>query len=124
MHSRKVYHFDIKSENIMFERQDNKIKIFIADFGIAHVDEFASQEDKIREDGTVTIKNGTSQYLHPQHLSGRGSKKRISGELADSYAAGILLWTFMNKEIPEWGVAVLRKSVHEENYPDANPDVY
>ena len=85
MHSNKIYHRDIKLENILVD-EDGKELRFI-DFGL--VDFNRISPDSSDDD------NGTWPYMAPDYLSGRKYRDRM-----DIYALGICLYAMVCGELP------------------------
>lgn len=87
-HANGVIHRDIKSQNVLIDRDGN---VKIADFGIAHLLE-VSAESRLTRSGMMV---GTSDYLAPEQAEGRPVDGRT-----DIYSLGIVLWECLTGELP------------------------
>jgi tRNA A-37 threonylcarbamoyl transferase component Bud32 len=115
-HEHGVVHRDIKSQNVMLDRDGNAK---LADFGIAQLLE-VSGEARLTRSGMMV---GTSDYLAPEQAEGRPVDGRT-----DIYSLGIVLWECLTGELPFPGenfVSVAMRQVHDP-LPDPRelaPDV-
>ena len=84
-HKQNVVHRDIKPANIMYNEQDNTIKV--TDFGIARIT--ASSNTKT---GVVL---GTPSYMSPEQLAG----ERVDGR-SDLFSMGVMMFELLTKKQP------------------------
>ncbi|EFJ21239.1 hypothetical protein SELMODRAFT_271276 [Selaginella moellendorffii] len=84
LHSKKIVHRDVKSENMLL---DNKRRVKIADFGVARV-EAQNPKDMTGETGTVG-------YMAPEVLDGKPYNRKC-----DVYSFGICLWEIYCCDMP------------------------
>ena len=115
-HSRGIVHRDIKPGNIMLMRDGQTIKV--ADFGIAHVEDTASEQRTM-----VGAVMGTPQYMSPEQT--RGDK--VDGR-SDLFSTGVVMYQMLAGERPFRGdtlVAVATKIATEEPPPlsTKRPDI-
>jgi len=108
-----VVHRDLKSSNIMIDREGNAR---IMDFGIAHT--FESKE--ITGLGIII---GTAEYMSPEQARGQKVDQRT-----DLYALGIILYEMVTGRVPfedEITLNILRKHEIEQPRPpkNLNPEV-
>jgi len=90
LHSRKIFHCDLKSSNILIE--DNW-KIKISDFGLSRIKNFlALQENK----GRI----GTPHWMAPEIMKGNAYQ-----EASDIFSYGMILWEIVANEIPYYGLS-------------------
>ena len=87
-HTRGVVHRDIKPENIMLENGH----AVVADFGIAHLAEAATDDDRMTRVGTSL---GTPHYMSPEQASGDA----IDGR-SDLYALACVMWEMLTGAPP------------------------
>jgi len=106
-HRQDVVHRDIKPANIMYNENDDTIKI--TDFGIARIT--ASNRTKT---GVVL---GTPSYMSPEQLSG----KHIDGR-SDLFSLGVMMFEMLTKTQPFGGdsLASLMYQITNEKHPDIN----
>ncbi|XP_058106199.1 serine/threonine-protein kinase STY13-like [Magnolia sinica] len=105
LHSRKIVHRDVKSENMLLDSQRN---LKIADFGVARVE---AQNPK-----DMTGETGTLGYMAPEVLDGKPYNRRC-----DVYSFGICLWEIYCCDMPypdlsfaEVSSAVVRQNLRPE----------
>ncbi|XVF63064.1 hypothetical protein PTKIN_Ptkin09bG0058800 [Pterospermum kingtungense] len=84
LHSRKIVHRDVKTENMLLDAQRN---LKIADFGVARV-EAQNPRD-------MTGETGTLGYMAPEVLDGKPYNRRC-----DVYSFGICLWEIYCCDMP------------------------
>jgi len=84
LHSRKIVHRDVKSENMLLTPQRN---LKIADFGVARVE---AQNPK-----DMTGATGTLGYMAPEVLDGKPYNRKC-----DVYSFGICLWEIYCCDMP------------------------
>ncbi|KAH9298759.1 hypothetical protein KI387_030441, partial [Taxus chinensis] len=84
LHSQKIVHRDVKSENMLLDRSRT---LKIADFGVARVE---AQNPK-----DMTGETGTLGYMAPEVLDGKPYNRKC-----DVYSFGICLWEIYCCEIP------------------------
>ncbi|XP_052138976.1 serine/threonine-protein kinase STY13-like [Oryza glaberrima] len=77
LHSKKIVHRDVKSENMLLDPQLN---LKIADFGVARLVEAQDPKDLTRTTGTLG-------YMAPEVLDGKPYNRKC-----DVYSFGICLW--------------------------------
>ncbi|KAJ4957200.1 hypothetical protein NE237_013983 [Protea cynaroides] len=105
LHSKKIVHRDVKSENMLLDTQRN---LKIADFGVARVE---AQNPK-----DMTGETGTLGYMAPEVLDGKPYNRRC-----DVYSFGICLWEIYCCDMPyadlsfaEVSYAVVRQNLRPE----------
>jgi len=88
VHNCGIIHGDIKSENILLTRsQDRRRLAKLLDFGLARP-----------EDGNEAHIEGTPEYMAPERIS-----RRPASPQSDIYALGILFWECLVGELPYQG---------------------
>ncbi|XP_068634197.1 serine/threonine-protein kinase 54 [Aristolochia californica] len=105
LHSRKIVHRDVKTENMLLDSHRN---LKIADFGVARVE---AQNPK-----DMTGETGTLGYMAPEVLEGKPYNRRC-----DVYSFGICLWEIYCCDMPypdlsfaEVSSAVVRQNLRPE----------
>ncbi|KAL6343363.1 hypothetical protein AAG906_024728 [Vitis piasezkii] len=105
LHSKKIVHRDVKSENMLLDAQRT---LKIADFGVARV-----EAQNLRE---MTGETGTLGYMAPEVLDGKPYNRRC-----DVYSFGICLWEIYCCDMPypdlsfaEVSSAVVRQNLRPE----------
>ena len=106
-HSQNVIHRDIKPANIMFNPDENKIKI--TDFGIARI------SDSSRTKTGMVL--GTPSYMSPEQVAG----KKIDGR-SDLFSLGIMFYQLLCGELPFKSdtMTSLMFKIANDPYPDIN----
>ncbi|CAK9181713.1 unnamed protein product [Ilex paraguariensis] len=84
LHSQKIVHRDIKTENILL---DKKLTVKISDFGVARVEPLNPDE--------MTGQTGTLGYMAPEVLNGD-----LYNRKCDVYSFGICLWEIYCCDMP------------------------
>lgn len=84
LHSKKIVHRDVKTENMLL---DNRRNIKIADFGVARVEAQNPQD--------MTGATGTLGYMAPEVLDGKPYNHKC-----DVYSFGICLWEIYCCDMP------------------------
>ncbi|KAH7653256.1 Dual-specificity kinase protein [Dioscorea alata] len=105
LHSRKIVHRDVKTENMLLD-MDRKLKI--ADFGVARV-EAQNPHD-------MTGETGTLGYMAPEVLNGKPYNRKC-----DVYSFGICLWEIYCCAMPYANLSFIEVSsavVHQCLRPD------
>ncbi|KAF3325211.1 serine/threonine-protein kinase HT1-like protein [Carex littledalei] len=105
LHSRKIVHRDVKSENMLLDTQRN---LKIADFGVARVE---AQNPK-----DMTGATGTLGYMAPEVLEGKPYNRKC-----DVYSFGICLWEIYCCDMPYPDLSfadVSSKVVHQNLRPE------
>lgn len=106
LHSQKIVHRDVKSENMLL---DKKMKLKIADFGVARV-EAQNPRD-------MTGETGTLGYMAPEVLNGKPYNRKC-----DVYSFGICLWETYCRDMPypDLSFAEMTSAVVKQNL---RPDI-
>lgn len=105
LHSKKIVHRDVKTENMLLDKSRT---VKIADFGVARVE---AQNPK-----DMTGETGTLGYMAPEVLDGKPYNRKC-----DVYSFGICLWEIYCCEMPypdlsfaELTSAVVRQNLRPE----------
>lgn len=105
LHSKKIAHRDVKSENMLLDTRRN---LKIADFGVARV-EAQNPRD-------MTGETGTLGYMAPEVLEGKPYNKKC-----DVYSFGVCLWEiyvcdmpYPNLSFADVSSAVVRQNLRPE----------
>ncbi|MCR9292177.1 MAG: WD40 repeat domain-containing serine/threonine protein kinase [bacterium] len=85
-HQKGIIHRDIKPSNILI---DESGKIWLADFGLAHLE----QDEPLTTTGDVL---GTVQYMSPEQATG----SREIDSRTDIYSLGVILYQMLTGELP------------------------
>jgi serine/threonine-protein kinase len=88
-HARGIVHRDIKPGNIVRLKDSKTIKVM--DFGIAHVDDNATREQRTQVGDIL----GTPQYMSPEQARG----DRLDGR-SDLFSVGIVLYQMLTGQRP------------------------
>ena len=108
LHSRNIWHRDIKPQNVMLQR-DGEIKLI--DFGIATLER---ERDDALETGEGLIM-GTPAFVSPEQV--RGGKKAPLDGRSDLYSLGALMYFMLTGRRPFSGktaVEILRRNLNED----------
>ncbi|KPJ67907.1 MAG: hypothetical protein AMJ43_02915 [Coxiella sp. DG_40] len=94
LHSNRIIHRDLKSQNVLVYRQDDRMRAKVADVGIAKI-------MKDEEMDTITKGMGTPLWMAPEVIEAQGEKKKITyDEKVDVYSYGIILSELINRKAP------------------------
>lgn len=88
-HTKGYVHRDVKSENILFDDDDQPV---LTDFGIAKASNSSTQ---MTQTGKLI---GTPEYMSPEQCRGR----KLDGR-SDLYSLGIILYEMMTRKVPFFG---------------------
>ena len=88
-HKKGYVHRDVKSENILFDDDDQPV---LTDFGIAKASNSSTQ---MTQTGKLI---GTPEYMSPEQCRGR----KLDGR-SDLYSLGIILYEMMTRKVPFTG---------------------
>ena len=104
-HSNQVVHRDIKPANIMYEPNEDQVKV--TDFGIARITDSSKTKT-----GMVL---GTPSYMSPEQLAG----KKIDGR-SDLFSLGVTLFQMASGKLPFVGesMAQLMFKIASDPHPD------
>ncbi|MCZ6572497.1 MAG: protein kinase [Planctomycetota bacterium] len=108
LHSRNIWHRDIKPQNVMLQK-DGEIKLI--DFGIATLER---ERDDALETGEGLIM-GTPAFISPEQVRG-GKKAPVDGR-SDLYSLGALMYFMLTGRRPFSGktaVEILRRNLNED----------
>jgi eukaryotic-like serine/threonine-protein kinase len=99
LHSAGVVHGDVKSDNVLVERQDDGSDAArLIDFGLAHV--AFDARDVRRPEPDEELVSGTPEYMAPEVVRGEGSTAA-----SDLYAVGVILYELITGSTPFAGGA-------------------
>jgi serine/threonine protein kinase len=106
LHSKKIAHRDVKSENMLLDKQRN---VKIADFGVARVEAQNTRD--------MTGQTGTVNYMAPEVLDGKPYNKKC-----DVYSFGICLWEIYCCDMLPYGdlsmIEMTSLVVHQHRRPE------
>jgi serine/threonine protein kinase len=113
VHTHGVVHRDIKSCNILLDRERTSCKV--ADFGLSR---HLATHGK-----SMTVVTGTFRWMAPELLTGNGKY----GTAVDVYSFGVVIWEMLSGQLPypllspiEAAVRVVRDNLRPD-MPDAVP---
>jgi serine/threonine-protein kinase len=112
-HKQNVVHRDVKPANIMYEPEEDKIKI--TDFGIARITDSSKTKT-----GMIL---GTPSYMSPEQLQG----KKIDGR-SDLFSLGVMFYQMLCGDLPFSGdsMATLMFKIANDPHPnviDTRPEL-
>lgn len=93
LHAQGIVHRDLKPENLLYSTNDRKVKI--ADFGVSHALETATDETA-EIDSTMKRVQGTHAFLAPECVAGG----EFDGYASDVWALGVCAYAFLSGRIP------------------------
>jgi len=105
-HRLGVVHRDLKSRNIMIDKEGNTR---IMDFGIAR----SSEEEGITDKGVML---GTPKYMSPEQVEGKGIDQRT-----DIYSLGIIFYEMVTGQVPFDGDTALSIALKQKTEPPPEP---
>ncbi len=105
-HRLGVVHRDLKSRNIMIDKEGNTR---IMDFGIARY----SKEEGITDKGVML---GTPKYMSPEQVEGKGTDQRT-----DLYSLGVILYEMVTGQVPFDGDTALSIALKQKTEIPAEP---
>lgn len=104
-HSQAVIHRDLKPANLILNREQERWRVRILDFGIALVDKF-DYGDRITAEGAPPV--GTFLYMAPEQF-----RSELITPACDIYAAGLIAWEMLMGR-PAFQAAGLAQLVHQK----------
>jgi serine/threonine protein kinase/Flp pilus assembly protein TadD len=107
-HRLGVVHRDLKSSNIMIDKEGN---VRIMDFGIAR----SLEADGITDTGMMI---GTPEYMSPEQVEGKEVEKR-----SDIYSLGVILYEMVTGEVPFRGETALNIGIKHRTEKPKDPQV-
>ncbi|CAN1270959.1 Serine/threonine-protein kinase STY13 [Linum perenne] len=107
LHSKKIVHRDVKTENMLLDSQRT---LKIADFGVARV-EAQNPRD-------MTGETGTLGYMAPEVLDGKPYNRKC-----DVYSFGICLWEIYCCDMPYPDLSFAEISSAVVRQPDKRPEM-
>lgn len=88
LHEHHIVHRDLKLENILIHKQNDKIMLKITDFGLARVVD--------PESPLLTTRCGSEEYAAPEIVQSKG----YDGRMTDVWALGIILYALLVGYLP------------------------
>lgn len=82
-----IYHRDLKPSNLLVETNGEEIKLILADFGCAYIDQEENQ--RITDDFRAV---GAQQYRAPEYQYGKVEEVNAAGDI---FSIGKLIWNLM-----------------------------
>ncbi len=112
-------HCDVKSDNIIFDK-DN-LKVTLLDFGLSGIvdDKLRGQEEDIDPDDILL---GSFDHMPPEALDDTNPPYKLNQQF-DVYSAGIILYQMMHDgALPSFGSGDIDKQIHVKLMKDFNDD--
>ncbi|XP_057425558.1 serine/threonine-protein kinase STY13-like [Lotus japonicus] len=106
LHSKKIVHRDVKSDNMLFDANEN---LKITDFGVARIEAANPCE--------MTGETGTIGYMAPEVLNGKPYDRRC-----DVYSFGMCLWEIYCCDLPYPNLSLVELSAAVAN-KNLRPDI-
>eukprot|EP00891_Asterochloris_glomerata_P007932 jgi/Astpho2/7932/Aster-06406 len=95
LHKNKVIHLDVKSKNLLLNRERTVAKL--ADVGLSRIIR-TTVGDNTSGNNDVAFPVGTFEYSAPEILMAKYCNEKV-----DIYAAGIVMWEIVTREMPKRG---------------------
>lgn len=93
LHKKKIYHFDIKPDNLLITKINENLVLKIIDFGFANFFERHTAQKAIQDDNVVII--GSAPYTSPEIIKGEPHDGR-----ADLYSLACTFYKIFTRELP------------------------
>lgn len=105
---------DIKPENIIVHKDEEKLSVMLPDLGTAYVE----------NDRKASRYVGSPRYMGPEFLENNSEKEQVKniGRPTDIYALGLMLWELFVGGTPPWMINIPLKAVWLE--PNAYRKAY
>lgn len=118
LHSKNIAHMDLKLENIMYNKQENCIKLI--DFGQAEYFKINGVYQNVKK------LKGTKQYLAPECLE---TDRYYTGDKIDVWCLLIILYNLVYNDTPWESACIKDKSYvicidHYKKYKKLNPNIF
>jgi serine/threonine-protein kinase len=91
VHEHGVIHRDIKPANVVLSRREDKLKVYLLDFGIARSETLPADAGAFPDPAVA----GTLSYMAPELLTGSTPDTR-----SDLYAVGVVLYQALTGSLP------------------------